>query len=62
VTAEALAEAPKPPRPLAYGAVALELAMLATFSTNRSVLGVLLWLGYFWFSATWALLFDLYGD
>jgi len=51
---------PKPPRPSMVIAVALELSMLVTFIVHRSIAGVVLWLAYLYFSATWAALFDAY--
>jgi hypothetical protein len=35
-------------------AVLLEVSMLATFIVNHSTFGILLWVSYFWFSATLA--------
>lgn len=39
-------------------AIGLELAMLGTFIANKSIVGMLLWLAYLWFSATWAWTFS----
>jgi len=46
---------PKPPSKGMLIAATLECCMLATFAYNRSVVGVVLWAAYAWFSATWAL-------
>jgi hypothetical protein len=47
---------PEPPRIGLVVAVVLELAMLATFAFERSWPGLLLWVGYLYFSATWCVL------
>lgn len=49
---------PEPPRLSAIVAALLELSMVAVFAYHRSVLGLVLALGYAWFSATWSLLFN----
>jgi hypothetical protein len=47
---------PQPsPRVEMYLASSLELCMFGIFVAERSLLGVVLWLLYLWFSATWAL-------
>lgn len=53
---------PKPPDPRMFLAVALELAMVATFIAHRSWFGLLLALAYGWFSATRAMLFDAFHE
>jgi hypothetical protein len=47
---------PEPPRIGPMIAVALELAMLSVFAVEKSWVGLLLWIGYFYFSATWHML------
>lgn len=47
---------PRPPRIGPLIAVALELGMLGTFCVDRSIVGIVLWFSYAWFSATWQLL------
>jgi len=49
---------PDPPRmPIGpFVAVALELGMLSVFVYERAIVGVIFWLAYLWFSATWHLL------
>ena len=52
-----LAQKRQPPPPLTLHhllAVVLELLMLASFVQGRSVAGIILWVAYLWFSATWA--------
>lgn len=46
---------PKAPRPLHVVACLLEIAIVAAFFSERSIVGLVLCLGYSWFSATWAL-------
>ena len=48
----------KPPPLGPVIAVALELGMLSVFIMNRSIGGMVLWAGYFWFSATCSFLFS----
>ncbi len=56
--AEDRPEAPKPPSPMSLLAVLLELSIAADILAHRLWLGVALCVGYFYFSATRALLFD----
>lgn len=51
---------PDPPSPGAYIAALLEISFLALFAVNRSILGAVVWLVYFRFSALRALLGDLF--
>lgn len=46
--------------PSAYIAALLEVSMVAVFASDQSYPGIALWLAYFHFSATRALLFDLF--
>ena len=48
---------PEPPRLGPAVAVTLELSMLGTFISHGSIVGMLLWTAYFWFSASCAFLF-----
>jgi len=60
---DTLEPTPEPPRLGAYVAVLLELVMLGVFAYNRSILGAVVWVVYFRFSATRALVYDLWkGD
>lgn len=51
---------PEPPKPAAYIASLLELGMLAVFSVKHSWAGLILWLVYFYYSATLYLLASLF--
>jgi len=46
---------PEPPRLSHVLACMLEMAIAATLIANRSIVGLLLCVGYLYFSATWAL-------
>jgi hypothetical protein len=48
---------PKPPRLSHLLACAIEAGVVATFIAHRSIVGLLLCVGYAWFSATCALAF-----
>jgi hypothetical protein len=49
---------PRPPPTVQHVvAVCLELGVFATFACERSIVGLVLCAAYFWFSATWSLLF-----
>lgn len=54
MTDDARKNTPEPPRLGMLVAVLLELCIVATFCANRSIVGVVLCVGYAWFSASWA--------
>lgn len=53
---------PKPPRLSLLLAIALELAIVVTFATERSIVGLLLCAAYAWFSATWSAFIGFLDD
>lgn len=60
--AEDRPKAPKLPNIPTLIAVLLELSIVFMFTVHHSVVGLLLCLAYFWFSATRALLFDRFVE
>jgi hypothetical protein len=65
VTDKAIDRPRPPPPPLDVGmfvAVALELAMLWLFASERSIVGSVVWFAYIPFSATRALVIDYLWD
>ena len=55
------AREPKGPSPAAFIACTLELGMLGVFAGEQSLLGAAIWLLYFYFSATRALVYGLFA-
>lgn len=45
----------RPPRLGPYVAVVLEVSMVGVFAYHHSIAGLLLAVGYVWFSATWSM-------
>lgn len=58
MTTEVLERNPRPPKidVAAWVALSLEMGMFGTFIYEKSVLGLVLFAGYLYFSATWAVI------